>query len=498
MRLFSFALAGALLLAGCTHEPPATTVAPTAGTYPAAIGRIIESRCAGCHNAANASQSGGLRLDTWNALFDGGSSGAVAVPYHLDNSVLLHYINTYPDLGTVAAPTMPISTGTPATDSILSRAEVQLFRDWIAKGAPDADGNVPFASDADTRQKIYITMQACGLVGVVDAQRRVVMRYIPVGSNAQSVPHAVRVSPDGRYAYVTLSSGGGVVKIDTRTDAVVGMADLRQYAGGGVWNVVHLSEDGKRFAVTDFTGQGGLYIVNTETMQVTDRFAGFTNPHAITSDAAFSTLYITSQNGNTVYRVTPATRDIKLVSLDGNAPNFSAGTLDPHEIQMAPDGSKYFVTCQASNDVRVVDAKTDSVLAVIPVGAYPQEFALSSGTQPYLFVTCMNDGSQNNGFLGSVYVINYQTMQVVKAIYGPFWQPHGIAVDARSGIVYVASRNASNSGIPPHHAGSCGGRNGWYSLIDLNTLNPVGTKRFEVSEEPYSADVRFKGPAVIQ
>jgi hypothetical protein len=91
-----------------------------------------------------------------------------------------------------------------------------------------------------------------------------------------------------------------------------------------------------------------------------------------------------------------------------------------------------------------------------------------------------------------VYVLNYKTMEIVKRLDGKFFQPHGITVDDHNGVVYIASRNATTDGPAPHHPSACGGRNGWYSLFDLNTLTPVDEKRYEVSIEPYSADARFK------
>src|SRR5690606_30121965 len=113
-----------------------------------------------------------------------------------------------------------------------------------------------------------------------------------------------------------------------------------------------------------------------------------------------------------------------------------------------------------------------------------------SKSKPYALITCMEDNSSNPGFRGSVYVIDYNTFETTK-IDGPFFQPHGIAVDDRNGTFYVASRNATQDGPAPHHSSSCAGRNGYYNVYDLNTLKRL-PKRYEVTVEPYSADVRFK------
>ncbi|NDC40448.1 MAG: hypothetical protein EBZ77_02700, partial [Chitinophagia bacterium] len=75
------------------HDTP---VAATTGNFPAAVSSIFTNKCAtaGCHNAASYTNAANLRLDTWEHLFEGSNNGAVVVPYSIDNSPLLYYINT--------------------------------------------------------------------------------------------------------------------------------------------------------------------------------------------------------------------------------------------------------------------------------------------------------------------------------------------------------------------------------------------------------------------
>ncbi len=473
-------------IAACKHEPYKETVTPD-GNFPAEIAAIFTTSCAtsGCHNAQSYANAGGLRLDSWEHLFNGGNNGAVAVPYSVENSSLLFFLNTDSSFGPIAVPTMPLHQ--PA----LPREEYLAVRDWIARGAPDKNGSIPFADNPDTRQKIYLTQQGCDLLAVIDGEKKVVMRYVPVGmSAATEAPHCVRVDAAGRYAYISFIGGQYIHKLDTRTDALV--ASL--YVGNGSWNIVHLSGDGTKMMVSDWQGNGQLILVNTETMQETRRFNptnGFIFPHGVTSNAAFDTFFVTAQYGNVVYRFSPSGGSIKQISIDGNAPTFMPGTRDPHEIMMTPDFSKYFLTCEASDEVRVMDAYTDTLIHVFNLGIKPQEIAMSRKL-PYVFITCMEDVSPFPRARGSVYVLNYKTMEIVKRLDGKFFQPHGITVDDQNDIVYIASRNATTDGPAPHHPSACGGRNGWYSLFDLNTLTPADEKRYEVSIEPYSADTRFK------
>ena len=79
----------------------------------------------------------------------------------------------------------------------------------------------------------------------------------------------------------------------------------------------------------------------------------------------------------------------------------------------------------------------------------------------------------------------------MKRIDATFSQPHGIAIDEKEGVVYIASRNNNPNGPAPHHSSSCGGRNGYYQMFDLNTLQKLPGK-YEVTVDPYSFDARFK------
>lgn len=481
-------------VSGCKHEPqPVPEEQLADGGFPDDVARIFVNRCVVCHNEANASGSGGLRLDSWAELFKGGNSGASVIALSTAHSSLLYFINTDSTLGPVSLPRMPEST-TPYPAPPLTREEYLIISDWIARGAPDRDGNLPYGSNPDTRQKIYIAQQGCDLVAVVDAESGVVMRYIPVGkSPAIEGPHCVRVSEDGRYAYVSFIGGQYVQKINTSTDQVEGEVNV----GVGSWNVFQLSPDGNKMLISNWEATGKMVLINTQNMTITATYAGlnlFSFPHGIASTPSFDTFYITSQYGNCIYKLIPGSAIYDKISLNGQAITHTSVTNvtpDPHEILPTPDHRYYFITCENTRQVKVMDGQTNLIVKTFDVGEKPQEIAVSK-TKPYMFVTCMEDNSSQPGSLGSVYVFNYETLTQVQRIDGNFYQPHGIAVDDRNGRFYIASRNASATGPAPHHTSACAGRNGWYSIYDLNTLQPFTNKRFEITVDPYSADVRFK------
>jgi len=468
-----------LLGLSCKHEPG---VAPGVdGGYPGEVADIFMNRCAtsGCHNALSYTAAGGLLLDSWEHLFDGGNNGAVVVAYSSEFSSLMYFINTDSTLGPIAIPTMPLN------HNPLTKEEYLAIKKWIDEGAPDKDGNIPFATEADSRQKVYAIHQGCDEIAVIDAAKNVVMRYVSIGSKPfpESAIYTC-VSPDGRYAYACFWFGNQVYKIDTYTDKVAATYALNN----NFWSTMTISADGQHLALTNGDNYN-LAIINTVSGQVEYISTVFVNPHGIAANTAFDTFYVTSLNGNTLYKYNEGYT--RVISVDGGPATTikGNGTPDPFEIIMSPGGSRYFISCAGSNEVRVFGTSTDSLLKVIPVGTTPQGMAVAEG-KPYLFVTCMEDEAAGI-FKGSVYVINYNTLDVVTVIRGSMYQPHTVAVNERDNTFYIFSRNQNYDGPAPHHSGPCSGRNGYYQVYDLNTLGLKNGRRYEVLVDPYVSAIRF-------
>lgn len=459
---------------------------PDYNDYPDDIGKLIFTKCAtaGCHTDKSKDAAGGLSLQSWNALFSGGNGGPAVIPYRSDFSTLFYFTNTYSDMGLTSSPTMPYNKPP------LSRDEVSMLKNWIDAGAPDRNGFVKF-SDNPNRKKYYVTNQGCDVVAVFDQESGLPMRYISVGRSAGiESPHMVRVSPDKQYWYVISLTGNYLEKYRASDDTYVGSALI----GAGYWNAFTISANSQTAYCTDLSSGGKISTVDLNTLSVS-ALSGYYYPHGLTLNQANDTLLVTQQIGSSkLYKIPTSdffnTSEVNLYDTPPATP------LNSHEVAYCPDGSKYFVTCQGTNEVRVFEAGTDVLLATIPVGAAPSEMAFSTASAtPYLFVTCTEDETTFPGSHGTVAVINYQTNTFVKAIYTG-WQPHGIAVDDSKKIVVVANRNATPTGPAPHHTGECGGRNGNVSYINISTLSMItlpgssSTKKIEVSVDPYSVSIR--------
>lgn len=473
--VFSFSLLF-IVFYSCVKDP----AIPIFGDYPEEVGEIFANKCStpGCHNSTSYKACADLNLSSFATLFQGSNNGSPVIPFRSDFSSLCYFINTYEELGPINAPTMPINA------NALSKSEVQIIKNWINNGAPDINGYVMW-SDNPNRKKYYVLNQGCDVVTVFDASTQLPMRYITVGNNplVSESPHMIRTSPDGQYWYVVFVANNILQKYKTSDDSFVGEVSLGAYQN---WNTIAISNDSKRAYCVAWQANSRLAIVDLENMTLKNNVGGgnFTDAHGVALNKTNDTIYITRQTGNYIYKIDTALNGFSEVVIDGSGIPNQTSSLDPHEIIFSPDGSKYFVTCQKSNEVRVLNTANDALLQTINTGQYPLEFAMSSGKNK-LYVVCQDEPSSIPNTKGSVTVIDMTTYQSSNHSVG--YQPHGIALDEENGYVIVASRNLAN-GPTPHHTGVCG-RNGFVNYFNINTMQLL-SKKTEVAADPYSVFVR--------
>jgi DNA-binding beta-propeller fold protein YncE len=484
MRIFKFKktfsiiglFATIILLFACTKD----SAPPTFGDYPTEIGKIFTYKCAtsGCHNTASYKGAADLDLSSFATLFKGSNNGSPVIPFRSDFSSLCYFINTYSDLGPANSPTMPLY------NNALSRDEVKTIKDWIDSGAPDINGNIMW-SDNPNRKKYYVLNQGCDVVTVFDAATQLPIRYITVGNKASiDLPHMIKVSPDGQYWYVIFVANNILQKYRTSDDSFVGQVEL------GIsldWNTIAISDDSKRAYCISWQASSRLAIIDLENMNLLYNVGGgnFTDAHGVALNKTNDTIYITRQTGNYIYKIDTAfNTGFQEISLNGLTPN-QTSSLDPHEIIFSPDGTKYFVSCQASNQVRVMSTAGDVLLQTINTGQYPLEFAISAAKNK-LYVTCEYEPGLNPNSKGCINMIDLSTYQSTKYMVG--YEPHGIAIDETNGFIIVASRNTGVTGPVPHHTGVCG-RNGFVNYFNINTMQLL-SKKTEVASDPYSVTFR--------
>ena len=447
--------------------------------YPDEIANIITTKCAntGCHNSASADNAAGIDLSSWEKIFTTGRSGSCVIPFSPEYSYMLYTVNTDSTKGPVLIPTMPYNA------SPLSSSEYEILKAWISAGAPNKEGELKYPLDP-FRKKIYVCMQGCDQVAVIDSKTKNIMKYVKVGTLDGTIeaPHQVRISPDGQYWYVVFYSGTVLQKFRATDDSLVGSAAI----GNGQWNTVMISPDGTK-AFVNGTDISQTKVVDLNSMSViTTITIDFPHGGFITPDGHF--LYLTTQNGNFINKIdlTDPFYSSETIVLQPGEGATTASRYDPHEMILSQDGTKYFISCQKSNEVRIFNSSNDSLITVVPVGTKPQEFGVAS-QRPYIYITCTEDPVSANS-KGRVYVLNSQTGAVITSLYAGY-QPHGIAVDDNEDIVYVANLNLDTNGPAPHHVSDCGGRNGYLTCIDQKTLQLLQLTSEQGNQFQYKLEV---------
>jgi DNA-binding beta-propeller fold protein YncE len=487
-QLFSTLLL-VLLTWGCKHD--VNEVEPHYwGGYPEEIGNLLLTKCAtaGCHNEKSHVAAAGINMESWERLMQGGKNNAALIPFSPTQSTLFLFTNTFTDIGPIALPTMPY--GQPA----LSKRDVLLIQRWIENGAPSASGIVRF-HDREERKKAYVLNGLCDAVSVIDLESKLLMRYIKLPpSNTTDFPEKVVVAPNGKQWYVLFASGK-LLQYSTQTDQQTGAMLL----GDGLWRSLVIASDGqtgyaaKWAGNSDFYG-GALVTINLNSMKVIEQLDAPIDslyfPYGLMLNEKNKALYTACYTGNFIYKVNlqeSATKRLSKITLDPAISSlFNSPDYRPSNLLLFDD--KYALVCERSAEVRIFDALNDSLMEVIPVGALPQEI-VAAEKLPYLLVSCMEDEQAFNTGKGSVQLINTHSLTVDR-IFNTGYQPKGMAIDQRRGLVYVANRNADPTGADaPHHYTDCEGNNGYVTLINLYALKMEADFKAEVAVDPYSVGI---------
>ena len=122
----SFPLAVALGILACVHPARASSPADEENLrfFENKIRPLLVKHCYSCHSSQSKPLEGGLRLDSRPGWKQGGDSGVAIVPGAPGKSRLMRAVE-YTDEDLAMPP-----------EGVLDKSEIQLFREWISRGAP--------------------------------------------------------------------------------------------------------------------------------------------------------------------------------------------------------------------------------------------------------------------------------------------------------------------------------------------------------------------------
>jgi YVTN family beta-propeller protein len=249
-----------------------------------------------------------------------------------------------------------------ATNTIITRI-YGMFGPWDLSVTPDG-------------REVYVANKENPSPGVavINTTTNTVETYVRFGYPPDMpynsrLSNRVTVTPDGSKVYV--ASDSEIYVIDTATKAVTPTGLLIGYSQG-----IAITPDGKKAYVAN-TGEGtNVSVINTKTNTVKATInlgstpSGAVIPNGIAISPNGKNAYVTRNDG-TVSIIDTATDKVKYTVIcfwgrdTGTFGNVAIG------VALTPDGKKVYVICQGTNNVFVIDAGTNTIKTVVPVGSRP-------------------------------------------------------------------------------------------------------------------------------
>ncbi len=222
--------------------------------------------------------------------------------------------------------------------------------------------------------------------------------------------NAVAVTPDGKKLYVADNLHNIVSVIDTKTHQVITVLDV---PAGPRFLVA--SPDGKKVLVSSFgtpdLAGNTVAIIDTNSDSVVANLTVEANPFAMAitpnSDKAINPdlnkAFVANSKGDSVSVIDLGSNSVS------NTIDLAVGTVSqgPNAVVISADGAQVFVANRDSNEIVIINAETELVMARVDVGAKPTGLALLPDDS-HLYVSNRDDGT--------VSVLNTSTGAVVDTL----------------------------------------------------------------------------------
>ena len=245
---------------------------------------------------------------------------------------------------------------------------------------------------------LFATNLASGRLSAINTKAMETVASIATGDRA----HVVTLTNDNRQAWVANIGENTISVVDTTTFRILGTIGVGKGPTG-----LTFSRDG-RFAYVSNQGDKTVEVIDTASHRVLKAIPVGTNPHFLVLGPD-GRIWGTNTGGTDIYVIDPATQD-KIASINvGPAPQQIAFgfkglqgpnayvtvaglnrvvvvSADPSNLRILEqidvgqrpngisnnrEGTRLFVVHEISNDLKVIDTGSSSVLATVPVGRKP-------------------------------------------------------------------------------------------------------------------------------
>lgn len=236
---------------------------------------------------------------------------------------------------------------------------------------------------ANAEPYAYVTLLNANSVAVIDTEDNTIVTTVAVGSG----PREVRITPDGRFAWVANDYSGTVSVIDVSTNVVVDTISGFSRPVG-----MAFTPDGTRAYVVNFGG-GRVKVVNMTTRDISATIETGNDSYGIAMLPSGTHVYVSNRGGNpadianhSVWAIETATNTVVAKIEVGPGPHWLAATDDSAYVYV---GSEVDLT-QTRGSVSKIDTVTNTVVADIATGGRSVGIVLSPD-ELTLYATNLND-----------------------------------------------------------------------------------------------------------
>ncbi|MEE9156912.1 MAG: beta-propeller fold lactonase family protein [Acidiferrobacterales bacterium] len=224
-------------------------------------------------------------------------------------------------------------------------------------------------------------------VAIIETQDRRVVRRVDV----KGAVHHNLVTPDGRYAISTHTTGGGISAIDLSNYKVAKVVPT-----GPAPNYAAVTKDGKRIYVSN-AGNNTISEIDTDHWIVTRNILAGVAPEHMVLSPDEHTIYVNNIGDGTV----------SVISLDKGkvVKTYNVGN-DPHGVDLSDDGKMLFVAVKEDNKLIGIDLVSGRTRS-LDLSPAPYHVAAIRGTGK-LYVSSRK--------LPKVWVVDQRALKVLREI----------------------------------------------------------------------------------
>lgn len=244
---------------------------------------------------------------------------------------------------------------------------------------------------AEKGYRLLVTNERSGDMSVIDGPTRKVTHTIGLGKR----PRGVKISPDGKLAYVALSGSpiaGPNVDHSTLPDA---------------------DKDADGIGVVDLTQMKLLRILR-----------GVSDPEQLAVSADGRKLYIASEDtGQAIVMDADTGRVLASMPVGG----------EPEGVTLSPDGRWVYMSSEEDHHIAVIDTRTDKVVTTLNVGQRPR-FTEFTDDGSLAFVSGETDGT-----ITVIDARQHKVLRVFRLEGGPLMRPVGMALSHDGKLLYTVT-----------------------------------------------------------